>query len=320
MLSTRPTVIIREVLHWSLAAELLERLLTAAVMTSVSCLGCNGLLFPAGFGTPGFCANPTTGVIAGPAGTLFGTVPYGGAAQLGGVFQLSPPSSGPGPWQETFLYSFLGSSATGPVIADVNGVLYGLASGGPAGCGVVYSLTPPATVGGAWTENILYAFLGGTDGCGSEGELTVGPDGTFYGVTEAGGTGCYPFGCGTVFQLTPPTVVGGTWTESVIHIFIGDSRDGSNPASGVVVNTAKGTLDGTVEGGGTTGLGVVYSLKSPAVAGGTWKETILYNFTGGATDGEFPTGVPLADKNGTLYGVTANGGTGNVGTVFSVTP
>jgi uncharacterized repeat protein (TIGR03803 family) len=50
------------------------------------------------------------------------------------------------------------------------GVLYGTANGGgDNGAGLVFELDPPAVPGDPWTENILHAFTGGTDG-GSPGD------------------------------------------------------------------------------------------------------------------------------------------------------
>ena len=49
---------------------------------------------------------------------------------------------------------------------DNNGTLYGAtASGRTASRGTLFQLAPPTVEGGAWTENVLYSFAGGTDGC-----------------------------------------------------------------------------------------------------------------------------------------------------------
>jgi uncharacterized repeat protein (TIGR03803 family) len=48
-------------------------------------------------------------------------------------------------------------------------------------------------------------------------------------------------------------------------------------------------------------------------------ETVLYSFTGGS-DGINPFAGLIFDKEGALYGTTVNGGSGNVGTVFKLTP
>jgi hypothetical protein len=40
----------------------------------------------------------------------------------------------------------------------------GNTAGGKNGDGLVFSLKPPASPGGEWTETVLYRFTGGSDG------------------------------------------------------------------------------------------------------------------------------------------------------------
>ena len=91
-----------------------------------------------------------------------------------------------------------GFSPTGVVIGP-GGVLYGVTrfGGGPLDKGSAYSLTPPATPGGSWTE-VVYAFPGGDAGTDPYGVL-VGRNGVLYGMTQLGGTS----NLGTVFSLSP---------------------------------------------------------------------------------------------------------------------
>lgn len=67
-------------------------------------------------------------------------------AGCGTAFSLTPPASPGGSWTPKLLYSFnAGGYAPGMVIAS-GGVLYGInASGGTAGYGTVFTLTPPAS-------------------------------------------------------------------------------------------------------------------------------------------------------------------------------
>src|ERR1700683_1408445 len=52
------------------------------------------------------------------------------------------------------------------IVLDAKGTIYGTTEYGGAdckgdgimGCGVVFSLTPPASPGGAWTEDVLYTL------------------------------------------------------------------------------------------------------------------------------------------------------------------
>jgi uncharacterized repeat protein (TIGR03803 family) len=98
-------------------------------------------------------------------------------------------------------------------------------------------------------------------------------------------------------------------TEKVIHSFTG-GNDGIDPAV-TLAQDADGNLYGTTIKGGTgacdNGCGTVFEL-SP-LAGGKWKEKILYSFTGGS-DGKNPYGGVTLDSKGDLYGTTVAGGSG----------
>jgi len=185
---------------------------------------------------------------------------------------------------ESVLYSFAGGSdglePVAGLIVDQNGVLYGTTryGGGSgcvqnAGCGTVFSLTPPAIAGAVWTEAVLYSFLGGAEGASPMAGLLAGKSGVLYGTTES----CGAPNAGTVFELTPPATPGGAWTEDVLYSFSG-GIDGSQPVAGLIAES--GTLYGTTEVGGASGLGIVFALTPPAIAGGLWTESVLYSFAG----------------------------------------
>jgi len=101
-------------------------------------------------------------------------------------------------------------------------------------------------------------------------------------------------------------------TETVVHTFKTGAPNGSFAYPGVIRDPA-GNLYGTTVYGGTSGAGVLYKVDSSG------KETVLYNFTGGA-DGGYPYATPIADSAGNLYGTTENGGTANPngGVVYKV--
>ncbi len=118
---------------------------------------------------------PQAGLLADSVGNLYGTTTYGGASNYGTVFKLSPPAVAGGAWTETVLYSFAYDGKDGfypgaGLIADSAGNLYGTTgNGGASASGTVFKLSPPAAAGGAWTETVLYYFLGSSDGGGSVG-------------------------------------------------------------------------------------------------------------------------------------------------------
>jgi len=265
-----------------------------------------------------------SGAVIVKGGVLFGTTYEGGTSNQGTVFSLTPPASPGGAWTENVIHSFLGAPNDGgnpyAALLASGEVLYGTTYyGGTGGCGTVFSLTPPASPGGAWTEAVLYSFTGGGDGSYLNAPVVIGSGGVLYGATVIDGTGSCPGseGCGAVFSLTPPASPGGSWTVEVLHLFLGSPGDGGNPYATVVIGSG-GVLYGTTYHGGTDGGGTIFSLTPPASAGGAWTETILHNFTGG--DGKAPSAALVIGKNGALYGTTYSGGKSGYGTVFRLTP
>lgn len=71
-------------------------------------------------------------------------------------------------------------------------------------------------------------------------------------------------------------------TETIIHAFQANSAvDGALPMGGPVAD-GKGALYGSTASGGTYHAGSVYKLAPPAAPGGSWRQNILYSFTGGS--------------------------------------
>jgi hypothetical protein len=127
-------------------------------------------------GTDG--AGPRASLVFDSTGTFYGTTETegtGGGLNGGGtVFALMPPATAR---SETTIYNFTALNGDGAfpsagLVMDQNGVLYGAtqaggtAAGSPCefcgifGCGTIFSLTPPTTPGGPWTETILHALPG----------------------------------------------------------------------------------------------------------------------------------------------------------------
>jgi hypothetical protein len=288
-------------------------------------------------------ATPEGGLVIDAAGNLYGTTAYGGTGNCvllgtsvgcGTVYELSPPKQKGGAWTETILYSFptakQGYFPWGNLVFDGAGNLYGATDfGGGKGttcnpyyqyCGTVFKLSPPKTKGGKWTEKVLHAFAGGTDGANPNGGLVLDSKGNVYGTTFGGGNEsgeCSSGGCGTAFELKPPIQKGGTWTEKIIFRF--NVQDGSNPAAGLVFG-GNGNLCGPALGGGNSGAGVIFELKKPAEQGHRWTEIVLHRFSGGS-DGIGPRGGVIFDANGNLFGTTATATSRSAqGNIFRMRP
>lgn len=139
------------------------------------------------------------------------------------------------------------------------GVLCGTTSEfGAYGGGTVFLLVPPVVAGGAWTENVLYGFGSATgDGQAPAANIIFDSAGNIYGTTSVGGSVCSN-GCGTVFQLAPPTSPGDDWTETVLHSF-GEGNDGSSLSGGLILGK-NGVLFGVTLVGGINGEGMVFAV------------------------------------------------------------
>ena len=154
--------------------------------------------------------------------------------------------------------------------------------------------------------DILHHFKGGpADGAGPGAGLLLDGD-TLYGTTRNGGGRNPSDALGTVFKLKTD----GTGYE-VLHHFKGGAADGAAPVTALILDGA-GFLYGTTSEGGSADLGIVFKLKTDGAG-----FEILHHFEGGAADGAGPAAALLLDGD-TLYGTTRNGGSADLGTVFTV--
>ena len=203
----------------------------------------------------------------------------------------------------TVLYSFAGSpDAAYPragLTRDKAGNLYGTTlRGGSSNLGTVFKIDPRGT------ETVFYSFAGGEDGATPSAGLIQDTAGNLYGTTGEGG-----HNTGTVFKIDP------SGTETVLHRFT-KRMDGRWPVAGLLRDKA-GNLYGTTHQGGTgscytSGCGTVFKVSK------TGKETVLYSFTGGTTDGCLPYGGVILGAAGNLYGTTYGCGASDYGTVFKI--
>jgi uncharacterized repeat protein (TIGR03803 family) len=257
-------------------------------------------------------AFPEVGLVADSAGNLYGTA-LGGSQSFGVIFKLTPGSGGK--WSYRVIHRFTGPDGHDPsasLILDSLGNLYGMTQlGGAHNLGTVFELSPSV---GSWKEQVLYSFgATSTDLTTPVSALLFDASGNLYGTAYMGGTN----GKGGVFQLKPS---GNAWQETVIYNFTGP--DGAFPSNSLI-SDSQGNFYSTTGYGGGPGFGVVYELTPHS--GGSWTETVLHSFTGGA-DGATPFGGVVFDAAGNLYGATfqggltsCNGGYG-CGTVFQLTP
>ncbi len=263
---------------------------------------------------------PTSSLVFGLGGAIYGT-----DIERSAVFTLVPPAASGGSWSAYPLHVFGSSPDDGSnpgegLVVGKDGTLYGVTRhGGAYGSdnygGTVYSVTPPAEAGGAWTELVLHSFGASGDGNTPVSILAIGEGEVLYGTTAEGGIE-EGTGCGIVFSLTPPAVAGDSWAENILHTFTGGAEDGCGSAGGVTIGPG-GVLYGATGGGGASDNGIIYSLTPPAQSDGAWTFALLYSFT--SSDGSSAATSLAFGPGGALYGTAPEGGTGS-GTVFAFKP
>jgi uncharacterized repeat protein (TIGR03803 family) len=226
----------------------------------------------------------------------------------------------------TVLGAFNNSNSAAPtgLIRGTDGNMYGTCTGGSAGAGIVYEMSPPGEFAPQGSLTYLYVFGGGgatNDGASPTAGLVEGPvpvsapvvNGgiqfspvlSFYGTTSGGGSA----GKGTIYEITSQggmTILHSFGDGSVVH-------DGAVPYSSLVMGV-DGNFYGTTSQGGSAGKGTVFKITPAGVL------TLLHSFG----DGSFPNDGASAreglvqDTQGNFYGTTYNGGKSNQGTVFEI--
>jgi hypothetical protein len=254
--------------------------------------------------------------VVAPDGSVYGLSAKGGTYGGGTLYKLTPPAPG-GAWSLAVLYDFAppgtynAPSGSG-LIPGPGGTFYLLASdGGEYGFGALVQLWPPAAPGEAWSASILFSFPVGTH----VSSIISGPGGVFYGTAM-------PYEAiqrqyGQVFELAPPSSVGGAWSLTVVYTFPGREGDPGNPNS--LTLARDGTLYGTTYGqnqeGTGGGHGGIFSLTPPSSPGGEWTFTLLRDFFPDHPD------TPLILRDGNLYGALSSGNYAESGgAVFELEP
>ncbi|HXM64628.1 MAG TPA: choice-of-anchor tandem repeat GloVer-containing protein [Terriglobales bacterium] len=255
-------------------------------------------------------------LVQGTDGNFYGTTQFGGTANLGTVFKITPAGD------ITTLYSFCtqagcldGVYPYAGLVQGVDGDFYGTTSQGGINNGhggTVFKITSKGKL------TTLYSFCAQTnctDGIYPSGGLVQGADGSFYGTTFYGGVQDAQWcsgGCGTIFKITR------TGIFTTLYSFTGYSGEGSAPNSALVQGKNL-HFYGTTENGGAYGActyacGTVFEITPNGTL------TTLHSFAGSPSDGAEPFANVVFGTDGSLYGTTSIGGANNAGTVFKITP
>lgn len=260
-------------------------------------------------------ASPSSALVQGSDGNLYGTTDFYGSSCCGTVFRMTPNGT------LTTIYSFCGQAnctdgadPRGGLVPATDQNFYGTtATGGTQNAGTVFKITPQGKL------TTLYSFcaqLACADGQYPVGALIEASNGNFYGATQTAGA----HEAGTIFKITSH----GKLTTLYSFCALSSCADGSTPMSGLIRGT-DGNLYGTTSQGGNNGpfscpngCGTVFKIVS------TGTLTTLHSFD--FTDGDAPTAALIQASNGRFYGSTFFGGTvldvcgQGCGTIFAITP
>jgi len=233
---------------------------------------------------------PYGSLVQGTDGNFYGMTEDGGTQGDGTVFKITAAGVETALW--TFGSGTDGSEPYGALVQGTDGNFYGMTKeGGTNGEGTVFKITA------AGAETVLWSFGSGIDGRQPLGSLLQGTDGNFYGTTSEGGTN----NAGTVFKITPAGV------ETVLWSF-GSGTDSNTPYGSLVQGT-DGNFYGMTYEGGVNSYGTIFQVTPSGT------ETMLWSF-GAGSDGNEPYGDLTFGPDGTLYGLTYEGGANGAGAVI----
>lgn len=254
-------------------------------------------------------ASPAARLLVGSDGTFYGTTTTGGNYGAGNVFSVTSN----GIFNDIFDFrSFtenngLTDSDFGPneLASAPHGSFFGTTQrGGTNQDGTIFKVSPT----GQEVDVHIFSAPGenstNSDGINPSPALVLGPDGNYYGTTQAGGTN----GTGTIFQLTPNGNFTTVYTFTAYNAS-SENSDGAMPNS--LTLGADGNFYGTCELGGANAEGTFFEITT----GGTF--TLLYSFGATTNDAAYPQAQMIQAADGNFYGTSANGGAFGAGTVFS---
>ncbi len=254
--------------------------------------------------------DPFASLTYGSDGNLYGTTVYGGNADSGIVFSISPEGA------QTILYNFCQQPGCTDgaypewLTQASDGNLYGETyNGGSAGAGTIFKIT---TSGQFTTLYSFCALANCADGALPQSALVQTSDGSFYGTTVIGGSQNQ----GTVFKFA-----NGALTTLYNFCIQSNCADGAQPNIGLTL-ASDGNFYGTAALGGKPSPECLYRCGTlfRITPGGQF--TLLYSFcaVNKCPDGAIPQGLLVQARDGSLYGTTDGGGANKSGIAFKVTP
>lgn len=246
---------------------------------------------------------PSGHLIEGLDGKLYGTTQEGGGPLFSGLGTLFRTDKDGSNYEQihAFLFGVPGEGLVpmAGLVQDATGALFGTTLlGGSGGDGTVFRLNPDGT-----DYEVIHHFTGSsTDGGQPLAALTLGSDGRLYGTTDAGGTA----DLGTVFRIDTN---GANFT--LLHSFTGNPTDGARPDA-VLTDSTDGFLIGTTSLGGTDNVGTLFRIRPDGT-----DYCSFHSFALLGSPGREPHGGVTRGSDGVYRAMTAAGGAGDAGALFS---
>lgn len=217
-----------------------------------------------------------------------------GGDEFGVIYQISPNGS-----NQSVVHTFEGISGAFPYYTHLcqasNGKLYGMASqGGQKQLGVLFEYDLNS---GAYVRKL--EFNGANNGSNPRGSLIAASNGKLYGMTNQGGANNF----GVIFEYTPGS-------DSVVVKWHFDGSNGRNPF-GNLLQASNGKLYGMTYQGGNSNDGVLFEYN---LANDSFYKRLDFD---GTNYGRNPFGSLMQASNGLLYALTYQGGSNNLGILFS---
>ncbi len=230
-------------------------------------------------------------------GKLYGMTRLGGANNQGVIFEYDLGTS-TFTKKTDFSSSTTGGNPLGTLMQVSTGKVYGLAtSGGANSVGTLFHFVVSSST---FTKKIDLNTA--TNGGQINGGLTMANNNLFYGLTFIGGAN----NVGVIFEYNKTT---NSYTKKIDL----QTSTGSLPV-GSLLNASNGKLYGLTSGGGASSFGTLFEYDPST---NTYTKKADFNGNTSTQLGGVPYGSLVEySGNGKLYGMTKQGGSNNLGTIF----
>ncbi len=212
-------------------------------------------------------SSPQGGLTLGTDGNFYGTAQFGGTANYGVLFKLTPNGT------YSVLHNFAGGTdglyPSSPPVQAADGNFYGTT-------GQITAFGESQSTAYQYKLSGLFTSFG--DIPNTIAPLIQAANGNLYGTTYNGG-------CGSVFELST--------SGALLNEYPFSCGTGGSTPFGPVMQAADGNFYGTTQRGGTSDYGTVFKMDQSGLL------SILYSFPG---SGPYPEDGLVEGSDGKLYG------------------